>query len=955
MANTTTQSLKFHAGNFYKLNNIFEAHEVNRKDNKVMVTYFHIDEQTIRTKLLVKDQNIKNALKKLLPENLKKEQQEITRDISKRGTGVSAERALEKAIPRKIIELFSNFIHFNANTIKITHDVMHPETQRKVVTPCHFELEPITLSFEFYEKDDSVKMRTYVNINDEQHAMSTFKRFDFLLEKDNTYYFLNVDDIILINWLAKVDFKKYEKNKEGLYIDIVKKLSANYPVQHNNIFEHDTVQEKPQSTVLISELNNMYLMLTPQFNYDGFIIDGPFHEKVEIVKNKKTYIVERNQEAEQELVAHLQELHPEFKKQRQGYFYLPFAEAKKKNWFLKTYHQFLQDDIRVVGMDLLKHFRYSEHPIETTFTIQSQEQHIIKGKLNVAFGKENLKLNELQKILLANQRSILLKDDSIGYLPDDWMDIYGTLLKNSKVDKNEISTPSWIVMSLQNLQQNTEAIEEKFLSGFRKEWHDNYLHWQQKETPLFTLPTWLKAELRPYQQKGFEWLVLLSQIDGGACLADDMGLGKTLQTIAYLAWHKASSPKGKHLIICPSSLIYNWKSELEKFAPDLSTCILNDELKTDSIPLQSDIYIVSYGFMRSKIELLKNIIWDTTILDESHNIKNNNALTTKAVRTLTSKFRIALSGTPVMNNTFDLYSQMDFLLPDLLGKPEHFRSQYAYPIDRDKDENKVEELRNITAPYILRRTKEKIAKDLPEKTVQTMWCEMDIEQRNFYDNLRDKIKSNILSGITQNGINKSQIDILSGISKLRQACCVPGIVKDEDGENIPSVKVAKLVEQVEEKLLNHKVLIFSSFTTVLKHIATTFDAKGLEYFYFDGSTPASERKELVDAFQAVDSNTRLFLISLKSGNAGITLTAADYVFLVDPWWNTAIQDQAIDRTHRIGQTKNVFAYKMICKDTIEEKILGMQLSKQKLSEDLINAEEKMVKSLNIDEVNFLFS
>jgi SNF2 family DNA or RNA helicase len=951
---SVTQSLKFIPKNFWSDKSFFEIQEIKRHSGKVMVKFLPFNEDTIRSQFNNAGLEIKTSLKQAVIENILSKENGIEREIYKRGKGFSAERAVQRALINCRKEVITE-IALLSEQVSIKHNKLDTATQKSIVTTCTFSIKEPELQIEFSaNKLQEIKVQFYFEISGMQIPLEAFYRNNYLLEYKDVYYFAANAAIDTLNFFKKIELTKYTNAFQLFYTEVVKKLDKSITIIDNNLFALDAIDVLPQPTVLISELSNTYLMLTPQFNYDGFILDGPFQEQVELTRNKISYNIVRNKEEEEKFTNYLIELHPSFNKQRQGYFYLSFADAKKKNWFINTYHTLLKDDVQVLGMDMLKHFRYSQYDAETVFTIKEQTQHIIQADLKVSFGKENIKLAELQKVLLANQRTLLLKDDSIGYLKDEWLNTYGVLLKNAKVHDKHISISSWVLLSMQH-QQEKEEHSLKIMPGYAKEWQKEFLQWQKSTAPIYETPTAFQASLRTYQHKGFEWLVLLSKINAGACLADDMGLGKTIQTIAYLCWSNSETAKTKHLIVCPSSLLFNWQKELKAFAPHLQVCIANNEIKTDSLHIQADVYIVSFGFLRSKTEIFANHIWDTIVLDESHNIKNVNAQATKATKLLSSKFRIALSGTPVMNNTFDLYSQLNFLLPDLLGGQEHFRKQYANPIDRDKDEDKAVELRNIVAPYILRRTKTQIASDLPDKTVQTMWCEMGEEQRIFYNELQSTIKDNVLLDIKNNGIKNAQLQILAGITKLRQACILPELVKDFSGEHIASVKFEALLNQIEEKISENKVLIFSQFVGSLNKFSEILSAKGIAYFKFDGSTKPNERQALVDEFQNVSNETRIFLISLKAGNTGLTLTAADYVFLLDPWWNTAIQDQAIDRAHRIGQTKNVFAYKMICKDTIEEKILNIQIKKQKISEDLISTDDNMVKSLSEDDVAYLFS
>ena len=330
-------------------------------------------------------------------------------------------------------------------------------------------------------------------------------------------------------------------------------------------------------------------------------------------------------------------------------------------------------------------------------------------------------------------------------------------------------------------------------------------------------------------------------------------------------------------------------------------------------------------------------------------------LKTRVIK-LRAVFRVALSGTPVVNNTFDLYTQLNFAVPGLFGSREFFKREYADPIDNKQDEEKIATLKKLTAPFILRRTKEQVAKDLPEKTESILWCEMTGLQRTVYEDILAQTRSSIFLEIKKSGLSKSKLSILQAMTKLRQVCSSPLLLPDKELQHCTeSIKSEVLMEELNNILGSHKALVFSQFSSMLHLLAGECKKRGLDFYHFDGQTPPAKRTEMVNAFQKEDNKVNLFLISLKAGNTGLTLTSADYVFLFDPWWNTAVEAQAIDRTHRIGQTKNVFAYKMICKDTIEEKIINLQQKKKKLSEDLVAADEGFAKSLTEEDVQYLFS
>jgi SNF2 family DNA or RNA helicase len=412
----------------------------------------------------------------------------------------------------------------------------------------------------------------------------------------------------------------------------------------------------------------------------------------------------------------------------------------------------------------------------------------------------------------------------------------------------------------------------------------------------------------------------------------------------------------KALVVCPTTLIYNWENEINKFAPGLRYHIHHgpQRIRDHATLNKFEIIITTYGTLRSDIKTFVEMPLDYVVLDESQAIKNPASKVTKAAALLKAKHRLCLSGTPLQNNTFDIFAQMNFLNPGMLGTMEFFRQEFAIPIDKFGEREQKEHLKKILYPFILRRTKEQVAKDLPDKTEMVLFCEMETEQRRIYDAYRNDFRSRILGTIDEQGIQKSQLTILQGLMKLRQICDSPAILNETEKFENHSIKLEELAREINENIGDHKALIFSQFLGMLALIREKLETSGIKYEYFDGSTSAPDREKAIQNFQNNDE-TRVFLISLKAGGVGLNLTAADYVYIVDPWWNPAVEQQAIDRTHRIGQTKNIFAYRMICKDTIEDKIMQLQERKRLLAKELIADDATFVKALTREDVEYLFS
>ena len=909
------------------------------------------DETLIRRQYGNQPKMVKDAITAVTEHSLIKIEEEIIKKHKLQKSGMPLRQFLIPAYTRRLLQQFETLKPYFP-LLKWYHQVPNPATGNLLIAPCSFSTYKVQLQFEVIN-ENGLQLITWVVVGNASYNITGFRRFHFLLESKNEYFFLSFKDYQTIEWLLQTDPSQYAGDPSLFAQNILSKLEEDYKVERNNLFEVKTIDVLPIQRVLLSEISNSFLVFTPQWLYDGFLTEGPWKELFETTVQGEAIVIKRNREAETAFKKQLEALHPNFPKQLNGYYHISFSEAQKKQWFLKVYHQLLEMNIELVGIDMLTHFRYSPHKPVTTIAVLKKDTNILVVNFSLTFGEEAVSLTELQKILIAGQRVVMLKDGSLGVFPEAWLAEYATIGKHGKIiNKKELQVPQWLAVT----EQEKETGNGDLKVTISESWWEKWQRWQQPDTIIYPAPTSVQATLRPYQQKGFEWMKMMAEINAGACLADDMGLGKTLQTICFIADRLQQNNNALVLIVCPASLIYNWQKEFSKFIPQLRIYVHHGALRdTASITnVKCDVVITSYGTLRSDVEALADIVFDTAVIDESHNIKNPSAQITKAVNQLLAVSRVALSGTPVMNNTFDLYAQLEFLLPGMFGNREFFKREYADPIDRDRNEEKIWMLQKLTAPFILRRTKEQVAKDLPEKTESVLWCNMSMAQKNMYDNIRDSIKSNLFLNIKNEGIGKSKLAVLQGIMKLKQVCSSPLLLPKEEQTTDESVKTNVLLDEI-VNLGNHKVLVFSQFSSMLHLLADTLTKKGIAFYLLEGSSSPKQRATMVENFQQADNTTNIFLISLMAGNTGLTLTAADYVFLFDPWWNNAVQQQAIDRTHRIGQTKKVFAYKMICKDTIEEKIIQLQQTKKELSENLIGDTDGFVRELTKEDVEFLFS
>ena len=469
------------------------------------------------------------------------------------------------------------------------------------------------------------------------------------------------------------------------------------------------------------------------------------------------------------------------------------------------------------------------------------------------------------------------------------------------------------------------------------------------------VPDDINAELRGYQKEGLNWLNFLDEMGWGGILADDMGLGKTLQILTFLQ-HVLNKDETPNIIVVPTTLLFNWENEIAKFAPKLKAYYHYgiNRTKEAGVFEEYDIVFTTYGVLLRDIEMLRQFKFNYAVLDESQAIKNPASRRFKAANLLSANNRIALSGTPIENSTFDLYAQMSFVNQGFFGGATGFRSQFSNAIDKEGDDNIAAELQRLINPFILRRTKEKVASELPEKTEDVIYCEMESEQRKVYDAYRNEFKAKLLEQIENKGMENSKLMVLEALTRMRQICDSPALLNDDSIASTESVKIKEIVQHITDKTAKHKILIFSQFVKMLGLIKTELNRRNIEFEYLDGQSTAVQREKSVNNFQEND-DLRVFLISLKAGGTGLNLTAADYVYIVDPWWNPAVENQAIDRCYRIGQDKKVFAYRMICKNTVEEKILQLQNKKKKIAGDIVQTDESIMKTIQADDIRELFS
>jgi superfamily II DNA or RNA helicase len=567
---------------------------------------------------------------------------------------------------------------------------------------------------------------------------------------------------------------------------------------------------------------------------------------------------------------------------------------------------------------------------------------------DIDFGGIAADFPALLEALASGRRAVELPDGSLGILPESFATEFAPFAALAQKHDGKLRYGRIQVALLDALlagqprSQVDEAFErlrEQLASGERPEAEPE--------------PEGFQGTLRHYQREGVGWLVFLESLGLGGCLADDMGLGKTIQVLALLLRRKgemaaAGLPHRPTLVVVPKSLVFNWMDEAHKFAPALRVVNHTGNARGengDNLE-DHDIVITTYGTLRRDIIRHRETEFDYVVLDEAQSIKNAASQAAKACRLLKARHRLALTGTPVENHIGELWSIFEFLNPGQLGSAARLRRFLA------DGRGSAEVVARAVRPYLLRRTKAEVLSDLPEKTEQTLFVELGEAQRKAYDDLRHHFRAELSGKIGRMGIGRSRIAVLEALLRLRQTACHPGLV-DPARIDDPSAKLDTLLEQLDEVIdEGHKVLVFSQFTSFLSILRRRLDAKSTTYEYLDGRT--TDRQSRVVRFQE-DPDCRLFLVSLKAGGQGLNLTAADYIYILDPWWNPAVEAQAVDRAHRIGQTRRVFAYRLIARDTVEEKILALQDKKRELAESIVRADAGVVANLTPEDVELLLS
>jgi superfamily II DNA or RNA helicase len=735
-----------------------------------------------------------------------------------------------------------------------------------------------------------------------------------------------------------------------MFKEFIQKVQNQIPVEMDENMQPQRQEQKPAAKINLSETGE-FLLFYPVITYGHLEVmlneDG---DKLYDYSDDRLTVIHRDKDFEQEIRDFIVDLHPRFNPfSEQEYYFLHADEVMKRMWFFDFYEKCRERGIEVYGIRSLKNIRYNPAKPKTSFSVNSGIDWFDMD-MKVQFGDQQASLKEVRKAVMKRQNYVKLGEDTWGILPGEWLEQWANLLKFGKVEDGKLKVSKLhfhlvdrLYKQLDNKRLKKEIREKKkLLKSF------------EKIEPV-EKPQGLQAELRDYQQSGLNWMAFLMKFGWGGILADDMGLGKTLQMLALFRHIQQAngSEKLTFLVVAPTTLLFNWENEILKFTPNMSYRIhWGPQRDKDTAEwADDDVILATYGTLTRDIDWIRHFRFTTAVLDESQAIKNPTSLRFKAVSLIDARYRFTLTGTPIENNTMELYAQMQFVNPGLLGSQKFFQKEYALPIDKEKDQQKTRELQQLIKPFLLRRTKEKVASELPPKTEIPLYCEMDKEQRRVYEAFKKEYREKVLSKVDEVGLDQARFNVLEALTRLRQICDSPAIMNTEEDYGSSSVKLQELMRHIREKTGDHKVLIFSQFVTMLSLVTRELEQEGVAYSYLDGST--RDRKKAVQDFQD-NGDCRVMVISLKAGGLGLNLTEADYIYLIDPWWNPAVEQQAIDRTHRIGQEKHIFAYKMICKDTVEDKILKLQENKKTLAADLISAEQSFVKQLTEKDIRAIF-
>ncbi len=812
-------------------------------------------------------------------------------------------------------------------------------------TPVYMPEAQATIIFHFRRKPEFTRYYPTIKLEEEQmeimgrNVAIICEEPAWVLQGERLFTFKHDIEGKKLKPFLRQKFILIQKDKEPEYYKkFITSVVEKYKVKAKG-FEIRELEAQPVFSLQVSD-HNTSMSFKPMVTYEGFQfpLEPLGRNKVMLEQEGDEYTfyrIHREEDKEQRALAKLEKIKPN-PTHITPWEYLPKEDGLR--WLSDH-----TDDLRAAAIQIV------QPDSANRINLDRPEIHLVTTDAGdwfdieaiVQIGDFKIPFIRFRQNILRGKREFILPDNSIAILPDSWFTDFRHLLEISEPKDDE-------TFSIRKYQAPLLNFPSR---GGLDDFADTLKNLES--VPEYPLPVGLKAELRQYQVQGYHWMQFMKANGMGAILADDMGLGKTLQTITLLLMEKEEGATSPSLVVMPTSLIHNWRNEIKRFAPDLRVLIHTgvNRAKNAGAYVNYDLILTTYGIVRQDRDMLQAFPFNYIILDESQSIKNPESKTAKSVKGLVCKHRLSLTGTPIENTVMDIWSQMSFLNPGLLGSEHFFKKFYVFPIEKENDLQRSAKLRRIIYPFLLRRKKNQVEKELPPRIEKLQYCEMEDGQREFYDETRSQYRNYLMKLISEGSLRNNKLNILAGLQKLRQIAIHPQLIDKEKFTLSQSGKyqeVKRLLYQVIEN--GSKVLIFSQFVKMLHLLRDDLISEGIRFNYLDGAT--RDRQDQVDTFQQ-SADIPVFLISLKAGGVGLNLTAADYVFILDPWWNPAVENQAVDRSHRIGQQKPVFFYKFITEESIEEKILKLQRKKSQLSDDIITVEEDIYSSLNEKELTDL--